>query len=153
MNTKQICGLIVALSVTVVAAQADSLELKNGSLIKGKFMGGTQANIAFQVGSSVQSYDVADIRSLRFDSEAQGSSPFVPSKQPSAPPAIGQDEVAKSVPSMTIPARARFCPRGFQGAWPPCAACPHPAPSERKILARSESRGSHEPGSSDRPRN
>ena len=41
MNTKQICGLIIALSVAAVSARADSLELKNGSLIKGKFMGGT----------------------------------------------------------------------------------------------------------------
>ena len=75
MDAKQICGVIVALCVAVVAARADSLELKNGSLIKGKFMGGTQASITFQVGSSAQSYDVADIRSLRFDSEAQGTSP------------------------------------------------------------------------------
>jgi hypothetical protein len=31
---------------------ADSLELRNGSLIKGKFMGGTESEISFQVGSS-----------------------------------------------------------------------------------------------------
>ena len=80
MNAKQICGVIVALCVTVVAARADSLELKNGSLIKGKFMSGTQTSISFQVGSSVQSFDVADIRSLRFESGAQGALPSVPSK-------------------------------------------------------------------------
>jgi hypothetical protein len=45
------------------------LELKNGSLIKGKFIGGTESEIKFQVGSSVQHYSVADILSLRFDSE------------------------------------------------------------------------------------
>ncbi|MGO9675929.1 MAG: hypothetical protein ACLPW4_01625 [Candidatus Sulfotelmatobacter sp.] len=104
MNTKQIFGVILALSVAAVSARADSLELKNGSLINGKFVGGTQTSISFQVGSSVQSYGVADIRSLRFDSDAQGTSPSVPSKQPSSPPAIGEDEVAKSVPSVTIPA-------------------------------------------------
>ena len=108
MNTNKICGLIIALSLAAVSARADSLELKNGSLIKGKFMGGTQTSITFQVGSSVQSYDVADIRSLRFDSEAQGASPSIPSKQPSAPSATEQDEVAKSVPSMTIPAGTRI---------------------------------------------
>ena len=78
INGKQICGPIVALGVAALAARGDSLELKNGSLIKGKFMGGTQANITFRVGSSVQSYDVGDIRSLRFDSEAQGASPSAP---------------------------------------------------------------------------
>ncbi len=108
MNTKQVCGVIVALSVAAVSARADSLELKNGSLINGKFVGGTQTSISFQVGSSVQSYGVADIRSLRFDSDAQGTSPSVPSKQPSSPPATGEDEVAKSVPSVTIPAGTRI---------------------------------------------
>jgi len=108
MNAKQICGVIVALCVAALAARADSLELKNGSLIKGKFMGGTQTSITFQVGSSLQSYDAADIRSLQFDSEAQVVSPSVPSKQPSAPSAIEQDEVAKSVPAVTIPAGTRI---------------------------------------------
>jgi hypothetical protein len=49
MNAKQFCGVIVALCVAAVAARADSLELKNGSLIRGKFMGGThQTSISFQ---------------------------------------------------------------------------------------------------------
>ena len=37
MNAKQICGVIVAIvaiCVAAVAARAESLELKNGSLIK-----------------------------------------------------------------------------------------------------------------------
>jgi hypothetical protein len=111
MDTKQIFGVILALSMAAIAARADSLELKNGSLIKGTFMGGSQTTVSFQVGSSVQKYDVADIRSLRFASEAQGASPSVPSKQPSAPSAIGQDEVAKSVPAVTIPAGTRISVR------------------------------------------
>jgi hypothetical protein len=48
MNAKQICGAIVALCVAAVAARADSLELKNGSLIKGKFMGGPKPASAFR---------------------------------------------------------------------------------------------------------
>jgi hypothetical protein len=111
MNVKQICGLIVALSVAAVSARADSLELKNGSLIKGKFMGGTQTSISLQVGSSVQSYDVTDIRSLRFGSEAQGAPSSIPSKPPSVPPVIGQDEVAKSSSSVTIPAGTQISVR------------------------------------------
>jgi len=112
MNAKQISGVIIALCVAAVAARAESLELKNGSLIKGKFMGGTQTSISFQVGSSVQSYDVAEIRSLRLESEAQGASPSVPSKQPSVPSSIEKEnEVAKSSPSVTIPAGTRISVR------------------------------------------
>jgi len=49
-------------------AWADSLELRNGSLIKGKFVGGTDTYVSFQVGSSIQKYNVVDIVSLKFDS-------------------------------------------------------------------------------------
>jgi hypothetical protein len=99
MNVKQICGVIVALCVAAVAARADSLELKNGSLINGRFTGGTQTSISFQVGASVQSYDIADVRSLRFDSDAEGASPSVPSKQSTVPS------------SVTIPAGTRISVR------------------------------------------
>lgn len=107
MHTKQICGVIFAVGMLALAARADSLELKNGSLINGKFMGGSQSSISFQVGSSVQSYDVADIRSLRFGPDSHGVPPSSPLSQPSAP-AMGEEEVAKASPSVTIPAGTRI---------------------------------------------
>jgi hypothetical protein len=111
INSKRICGLIVALSMAAVSASADSLELKNGSLINGKFMGGSQTSISFQVGSSVQSYDLTDICSLRFGSDAQRALPSFPSKQPSVPSSIEKEnEVAKSS-SVTIPAGTRISVR------------------------------------------
>ena len=110
MKTKQILGVIVVLCL-VAAAHADSLELKNGSLIKGKFMGGMQTSIAFQVGSSVQSYDVADVRSLRFESEAQSASRSTASNQPTAPLAMEKEGVAESSASVTIPAGTRISVR------------------------------------------
>lgn len=69
MNLKQNLTLIIALCLAVSVARADSLELKNGSLIKGKFIGGTETDISFKVGSSVQKYNVSDVVSLKFDSE------------------------------------------------------------------------------------
>ena len=111
MNTKQMCVVILSICLAAVVVRADSLELKNGSLINGKFMGGTQTSIAFQVGSSVQSFDVTDIRSLRFDLKAQGTSPSVPSKQPITPSAMEEDEVAKPSPALTIPAGTQITVR------------------------------------------
>src|SRR3974390_311425 len=107
MDTKQICGLIFAVVLAALAAHADSLELKNGSLINGKFMGGSQTSINFQVGSSVQNYDVADIRSLQFGPDARAVPPPNPSRQPSAPD-MGEEEVAKTSQSVTIPAGTRI---------------------------------------------
>jgi hypothetical protein len=48
MNAKQICGAIVALYAAGVAARPESLELKNRSLINGKFMGGPRPASAFR---------------------------------------------------------------------------------------------------------
>jgi hypothetical protein len=65
-------------------AWADSLQLKNGSQINGKYMGGDESSVTFQVGSSTQRYNVADIVSLTFDSKtrAQAMTPPTPRSEP-----------------------------------------------------------------------
>lgn len=69
MRLKVTLGVVLALCLASSVVWADSLELKNGSLIKGKFVGGTDTQITFQVGSSRQTYNIADIVSLKFDSD------------------------------------------------------------------------------------
>ena len=69
MRLTLICGLVIALCLGAMIPRADSLELKNGSLINGKFVGGTDNEIAFKVGSSVQKYNLSDIVSIKIDSE------------------------------------------------------------------------------------
>ncbi|HEV2961447.1 MAG TPA: hypothetical protein VG649_06435 [Candidatus Angelobacter sp.] len=61
-------GFAAFVCLLASSAWADSLELKNGSLIKGTYVGGTESQISFRVGSSVQQYDVADIVSIKFES-------------------------------------------------------------------------------------
>src|SRR5271170_778905 len=73
MRLKLKYGFLTALTLAASIAWADTLQLKNGSLIKGKFLGGTATEISFQVGSTVQKYNVADIVSLKFDSEGGAS--------------------------------------------------------------------------------
>src|ERR1700678_3528945 len=78
MSLKLKCGFLTDLTLAPpmgCPGWADTLELKNGSLIKGKFLGGTDTEISFQVGSTVQKYIVADIVSLKFDSEGAASAP------------------------------------------------------------------------------
>ncbi|HZU30602.1 MAG TPA: DUF3824 domain-containing protein [Candidatus Angelobacter sp.] len=55
--------------MATLTAFADTLELKNGSIIKGTFIGGSQAQLSFRVGSAVQHYPLADVAGLRFDSD------------------------------------------------------------------------------------
>ena len=111
MRLKLKYGFLTALTLAASMAWADSLELRNGSLIKGKFLGGTQTEISFQVGSTVQKYSVADIVSLKFDSEGganapapqlQNSPPQPPSSLPDDP---GTEAHVETKPAyVTIPA-------------------------------------------------
>jgi len=109
MNRRQKFGLFFAVCLAASAAVADSLELNNGSLIKGKFVGGNQNSINFQVGSSIQNYSVGDIRALRF-SEPEGTGVSVPSDGQSYGSVSARD-AAKPSSYVTIPAGTRISVR------------------------------------------
>jgi hypothetical protein len=103
MKLKLKCGFLTALILAASMAWADTLELKNGSVIKGKFLGGTETEMSFQVGSTVQKYKVADIVSLKFDSEGAVSAP-APSPQSSLPDDPGTTAHVEVKPAfVTIP--------------------------------------------------
>ena len=111
MRLKLKYGFLIALTLAASMAWADTLELKNGSLIKGKFLGGTETEISFQVGSTVQKYNVADIVSLKFDSEGAASAP-VPqplSSLPDDPGTLAHVEMKSAY--VTIPAGTRISVR------------------------------------------
>ncbi len=111
MRLKLKYGFLIALTLAASMAWADTLELKNGSLIKGKFLGGTETAISFQVGSTVQKYNVADIVSLKFDSEGAASAP-APQPQsslPDDPETVAHVEMKSAY--VTIPAGTRISVR------------------------------------------
>lgn len=111
MRLKLKCAFLSVLTLAVSVAWADTLALKNGSLIKGKFLGGTESEISFEVGSTVQKYNVADIASLKFDSEDAASSP-APQPQSSLPDAPGPVAQVETKPAnVTIPAGTRISVR------------------------------------------
>lgn len=94
---------------------ADTLELKNGSVIKGVYLGGSQSEISFRVGSSVQKYPVSDVESLKLDSDgaaapAAGTAetpPAVPepeSVQPPAQEAVPSQPPAEGLSTRPMPA-------------------------------------------------
>jgi hypothetical protein len=108
MRLKLKCVFLTTLTLAASMAWADTLELKNGSVIKGKFLGGTETEISFQVGSTVQKYNVADIVSLKFDSEGAASAP-APQPQSSLPDDPGAVAHIEMKPAyVTIPAGTRI---------------------------------------------
>ena len=100
----------VAVCLLTSAAWADLLELKNGSLINGKFVSGNENEISFQVGSSVQKYDVTDIASLKFGGENQAgdASPHPLTSRPTQAATVADQQTATNV---TIPAGTRISVR------------------------------------------
>jgi hypothetical protein len=99
------CGLVIGLWLGASLAWADSLELKNGSLIEGKVRGGTESEITFQGGSSVQKYNLADILSLKFDSErAASDQPKLSTSSLPSEPRPAEHACMKTPAEVTIPA-------------------------------------------------
>jgi hypothetical protein len=106
--------MVAGMCLPLIFAHADTLELKNGSVIKGTFIGGSEAQLSFRVGSTVQHYAVADISSLKFDSDsgrAPAESGFAsrPRPEPNYPepaprPAPNYAESAPPAPVRATPA-------------------------------------------------
>lgn len=67
-------------SFLAVSGRADTLELKDGRLVEGKFMGGTQRTIRFQTDNKIVVYRVSDVLALTFSSKV--SSLATPTPRP-----------------------------------------------------------------------
>src|SRR5258708_21425536 len=85
----------VALALFFVGtAAADTLELKDGRVLKGKYLGGTQAVMRFELNGEVQTFNTLDIVALTFTGNA-GHSASAPA--PVAAPAPSMRNSAYSV--------------------------------------------------------
>src|SRR5690242_3849026 len=107
-------------------AWSDTLELKNGSVIKGTYTGGSETEISFRVGSSVQQYAIVDVASLKFDArETTATAPKgFATHEPQAPhdtgavngeerlsSSHGNSSAASASGSLTVPAGTRLLVR------------------------------------------
>ena len=108
-------GMLITVLLTAMIARADSLELKNRSLINGKFMGGSENEISFQVGSSVQKFNRADIVSIRFDSGAVSDTPHRLDRVPLNDSGNVEHASRQTSGSVTIPAGTRISVRTIDG--------------------------------------
>jgi len=104
--------MLITILLVAMIARADSLELKNGSLINGRFMGGSENEVSFQVGSSVQKFSRSDIVSIKFDSDAAASdTSHEPGRVPLNDSENGEHPSRQTSVSVTIPAGTRISVR------------------------------------------
>ena len=91
--------LLVALLALSATAAADTLELRTGELLRGRYLGGTQSTVRFEVGGATRTIAVADLLAITFETapvtqgEAAGGTPPVREveaapKQPASQPIV-----------------------------------------------------------------
>jgi hypothetical protein len=98
-------------------ASADTLELKDGRVVHGKYLGGTQVVMRFEVNGEVQTFNTNDIVALTFTGRFAGGPPAVaPSAMaPATPPPVAPAPAAEYDGSVTIPAGQSLLVRMIDG--------------------------------------
>jgi len=93
----------IGLVLFSVSASADTLQLKDGRVVQGKFLGGTQASVQFESNGKIDLYDVNQVISITFT-----GAPTSSSGTRTAPPNPVADPPAASASSrgsgVTVPA-------------------------------------------------
>ncbi len=121
-NVKRLfTAMIVGLFFVSVAA-ADTLELKSGRVVQGKYLGGTQHVLRFEVNGEVQTFSTNDIVALTFTGTGRSSGPVpapadVPAPAPAPAPATAPPAPAPVAANglVTVPAGQSILIRMIDG--------------------------------------
>ena len=88
----------------VGAAAADTLELRDGRVLKGKYLGGTQAVLRFEINGEVQTFNTTDAVALTFTGNVGRSAPIVAPAPAAVPAPANSLAGSASGGDVTIPA-------------------------------------------------
>jgi hypothetical protein len=99
----------------VGAAAADTLELKDGRVLQGRYLGGTQAILRFSVSGDIQTFNVTEVVALTF-TRSYGSAPAAaPAPDPAPAPAPQALAPAPAGGAFSIPAGQSMLVRMIDG--------------------------------------
>lgn len=105
------------------AATADTLELKDGRVFQGRYLGGTQAVIRFEINGQVQTFHVDETLAVTFTGTADAAPQA--SAAPAPPPAAASaDAGSRPVLSQDVPPPSTAPASAAPTAAPPAAAPP-----------------------------
>ena len=85
-------------------AAADTLELKDGRVIQGRYLGGTQAVLRFEIKGEVQTFSVVDAVAVTFTGTSGAADAPAPSAPAPAPAAVAPPSPASPAPEPDAPA-------------------------------------------------
>jgi hypothetical protein len=103
---------------SVGLAAADTLELKDGRVLKGRYLGGTQAVLRFEVNGEVQTFNTSEIVAVTFTGGSAYSAPISdPATVAATERRMAAPNAATSAPggSVTIPAGQSLLVRLIDG--------------------------------------
>lgn len=122
------------------SAAADTLELKDGRILHGRYLGGTQAVLRFEINGEVQTFYVSETVALTFTGNSNDASDAAPAPPPSAAPPPAPQSAATPEPapeSAPTPEPAQrpvlsqdVPPQAASSAAPPAAAAAPTGPPE-----------------------
>ena len=96
----------------VSVAAADTLELKSGKVVQGRYLGGTAAILRFEVNGEVQTFSTNDIVALTFTGRGGSAAPMAaPAPAPPPAPAAAAPEPAPA-PAPVAPGGEVTVPAG-----------------------------------------
>jgi hypothetical protein len=135
---KHLVGVGVLALIFCAGASADTLELKDGRVIQGRYLGGTRVIVRFEVEGDVQTFRVSEVSAVRLDKRSgrerddnpPGNGPYE-----GAPPDQGQPNDAGGPPPNA--------PNGPDGPPPPDQGRPndYPPPPPDRERDRDRDRG------------
>lgn len=118
-NVKRFFAAMAVGLFFVSVAAADTLELKSGKVMQGRYLGGTAAVLRFEVNGEVQTFSTNDIVALTFTGRGGGATPMAaPAPDPAAaPPPAPAPAPAPVAPGgeVTIPAGQSLLIRMIDG--------------------------------------
>jgi hypothetical protein len=122
-------------------AFADTLEMKDGRIFHGRYLGGTQAMVRFEVNGEVQAFNVSDIVAITFTGKPGTTS--VPGPAPAAPSAVAtaQPAPAPNAPAAPPPADSSAPPVTSQDTVPQGSAIAPVASSAAPVPAAATTPG------------
>src|ERR1700720_934273 len=99
----------------VGAAVADTLELKDGRVLQGRYLGGTQAVLRFELDGNVQTFNVNEVVAITF-THGGGNPAAAPAPAPGPAPApVAQAQPVGPGGNITIPAGQSILVRMIDG--------------------------------------
>ncbi|HYL64238.1 MAG TPA: hypothetical protein VE077_16620 [Candidatus Methylomirabilis sp.] len=116
------------------AALADTLELKDGRVIQGRYLGGTAAVMRFEVNGEVQTFNVSQIVALTFTGSSATSAPATPAPPPA--PAAAEPEPVPSAPSVPVVSRDAISNRSISSQDPAAQYGEVTLPAGQSLLVR-----------------